>query len=168
MQDDINKNTKTKNMKMLFSIVCSLIFSTTFAQLRSTDTLERAYVKDWGRTTYQFNDQFWDSARIELLPMIGERNIERVRSNSAQFTPNAFKMWDFNRNHKRIRMEEWQKRMNSLKIYRYACFSRRNPKGETRNHCILAIPYQPLYWDSTTKWDTIYVIAKADAVSALP
>ena len=150
----------------VYLLLC-FAFNFTYAQNNVGEQLHAVKVKDWGQKTFMVTDVFWNIAKDEVINKIGKDRFENLRKYSSNDKiPIAFQLWDGNVDHKKVNFEEYKKRLGTLKVYKYITFNYKE-EGKVFNQMILSVPYQKLYWDNASKWDTVYFMIGANYVEEL-
>lgn len=150
---------------MIRTIFLSVVLACNCCFAQQKDSLRPAKVTNWARLSARLTENFWNSAKKDIVAQIGEAGFENVRKFSKNsVVPSALQMWDGRLNQQKVEDDEYYKRMASLKVYKFIDFSRVNFKGDTIKHTVLAVPHQELYWEKDVKWDTVYLIIESEFV----
>ncbi|SRR5258706_4414287 len=150
-----------------YSLIISLlvVFNSCYAQKEINAKYPLVHVKDWRQKSFMVTEDFWNSTKADIVKQIGEENFEKVKTFSTnKNVPVQLLQWD---GHKKVDLDEYCKRLSSLKVYRVAEFNEIWKDKDWGKYMILSVPNQELYWDKTAKWDTVYFIIKADAVEEI-
>ena len=122
---------------------------------------------DWSRMSIMLTEKFWSDTKEELLKQVSEQRYQEIKDLTVTIynkkVPNSLKIWDGHADHKKLRAEEFYKRLSSLKVYELATCSQFF-EGNEFKYTIVTLPYQKLSFDSTAKWDTLYFVVLSDAV----
>jgi len=120
-------------------------------------------VKNWGLKSFSTNEEFWTTTQDEIIGKIGKDKFDVIKKFSAnENIPMALSLYDPVKDQK-VNYDEYKKRMSSLRVYRVVDFSR-DYNGKIFKYSILSVPFQKLYWDSASKWDTVYFIIRSEAI----
>jgi hypothetical protein len=149
-------------MKVTFLIVHLIgIMACTYGQSGSLIKETPVQIKNWGMKTYAFAEEVWTQVKGQMIAKLGKNKFDSIKfySDNANI-PVALAAWDGDR---KVPNEEYNKRMNALRVYKVTDFIYQYD-GKDLNYTVLSVPFQPLYWDSTAKWDTVYFTIKSEAV----
>jgi hypothetical protein len=152
-------------MKYSFFFSLLVVCYSGYGQCHLSDSLPLAKVKNWSKKSYYVTKDFWTSVQEEMIKKVGEPCFEQIKKFSANSNiPNALLQWAENRQPAKISLEEYAKRLNSLKIYKLVTVDHYWKDQYWGKYAILAIPHQKTSWDTTAKWDMVYFIIKTEAI----
>lgn len=151
--------------KTIFSTLFYIAFFYANSQQITNKELQQVKVKDWmNNMSFFVFESGWKQGEDTLRKQITESHFQKIKffSDHANM-PAALLMWHPVKQPKKISLEEYEKRLSALKVFKVAAFS--NQVREKRfDYVIVAAPCQELYWDKTAKWDTVYFIVRSEAI----
>ena len=65
-------------MKSLLFLAFIFSISHSIAQEKTIDSSHLAKVNDWNKISYQVNDEFWSSAKSDIVKQIGEMELLKI------------------------------------------------------------------------------------------
>jgi hypothetical protein len=154
-------------IQILFIILLAIISQSHAQSAKDTSTkYPLVHVKDWSQKSFLFSEDFWDNKRDELVKQVGQDGFEKIKTYSNyRHIPSQMSVFD---GKKKIDPQELYKRLDSLKVYKYATFKHIYQGKDWGEYVVLMVPYKGnANWNSLARWDTIFLILPAEAIEEI-
>lgn len=149
-------------IKGIILLIGVLSVSNTYAQ-RNGESQEKKYplakVKDWGKKSMSFADNFWDNKKDQIVMQIGEAEYEKMLRNSDwRKIPGQMSIWN---GKKKTEPAVLYPKLDKLNVFQIASFNHVYQGKDFGKFVILRCPFEEnKNWDSTATWDTVYFIVE--------
>lgn len=132
-----------------------------YTQQASKQENKSVTVRNWGQKSYMIANEFWEQTKTQIIQKLGKEKFDTIRyySDNANI-PNSLLQFDGIR---KVPIKEYLQRLSSLKVYKAADLDY-TYDGKILKYSVLSVPYQKLYWDEKTKWNTVYFVILSEEI----